>query len=421
MDQRYYDEASVSYDESRGGGERARAAAAAIASLVPSGGRCLDIAGGTGIVSAELAAQGRALLVLDLSFGMLAVAARRLPGSGRPGTRDRLPVADRSVDLVTCIWMLNLVPSATVDAVLAESSRVIRVGGHLVITVDKELAHSRSARADNDRRRAGDRGAGRASVCGGSARPRSAAAVLGGRVPTVTRYFGWRLSLSRGGTGGTMSDEHKVLQRVLDESTTYLEGLDERSVAARADVDGVVSALGGPLPEEGTDALAVVEELIAGAEPGLVAMPSGRFFGWVIGGALPGALAADWLTSTWDQNAGLLASSPAAAGVERVASAWLLDLLGLPPDSGVGYVTGAMMANFTCLAAARYEVLRRVGWDANRDGLQGAPRVNVVVGAERHESVDLAPSAIWGSVRSGASRSLPTSRAGFGWTRWPRS
>ncbi len=187
-----------------------------------------------------------------------------------------------------------------------------------------------------------------------------------------------------------MNDEHKVLQRVLDETTTYLDGLDERLVAARTDVDGVVEVLGGPLPEEGTDALTVVEELIAGAEPGLVAMPSGRFFGWVIGGALPGALAADWLTSTWDQNAGLLASSPAAAGVERVASAWLLDLLGLPPESGVGYVTGAMMANFTCLAAARYEVLRRVGWDANRDGLQGAPRVNLVTGVERHESVDLA-------------------------------
>jgi glutamate/tyrosine decarboxylase-like PLP-dependent enzyme len=187
-----------------------------------------------------------------------------------------------------------------------------------------------------------------------------------------------------------MSEEHKLLQRVLDETTTYLNGLDDRPVAARTDVDGVASALGGALPEEGGDARAVIEELIAGAEPGVVAMPSGRFFGWVIGGALPAALAADWLTSAWDQNAGLLASSPAAAGAERVASAWLLDLLGLPTDAGVGYVTGAMMANFTCLAAARYEVLRRVGWDANTDGLQGAPRLSVVVGEERHESVDLA-------------------------------
>ncbi len=187
-----------------------------------------------------------------------------------------------------------------------------------------------------------------------------------------------------------MTEEQKVLQRVLDETAGYLEGLGERSVAARTDVEGVAAALGGPLPDEGTDALTVVEELIAGAEPGVVAMPSGRFFGWVIGGALPAALAADWLTSTWDQNAGLLVSSPAAAGAERVATGWLLDLLGLPADAGVGYVTGAMMANFTCLAAARTGVLRRAGWDVNRDGLAGGPHLNVVVGAERHESIDLA-------------------------------
>ena len=142
MDQRYYDAAAVDYDESRGGAERGRAAAVAIATLVPPGGRCVDIAGGTGIVSAELAAQGRAVLVVDLSLGMLAVAARRLPGRVAQGLGNRLPVADRSVDLVTVIWMLNLVPSEVVDAVLAEAARVLRVGGHLVITVDKELAHS---------------------------------------------------------------------------------------------------------------------------------------------------------------------------------------------------------------------------------------------------------------------------------------
>ena len=136
--------------------------------------------------------------------------------------------------------------------------------------------------------------------------------------------------------------------------------------------------------------MAVVEELIAGAGPGVVAMPSGRFFGWVIGGALPAALAADWLTSTWDQNAGLLVSSPAAAGAERVAGGWLLDLLGLPSTAGVGFVTGAMMANFSCLAAARHRVLRQAGWDVDGDGLQGAPEVRVVVGEERHESIDMA-------------------------------
>lgn len=154
MDQRYYDAEAVDYDESRGGRERARAAAAAIATLVPPGGRCLDIAGGTGIVSAELAAQGRELLVIDLSLGMLAVAARRLPGRVAQALGDRLPVADRSVDLVTVIWMLNLVPSSVVDAVLAEAGRVLEVGGHLVITVDKELAHSatQSDRNDSDDR-----------------------------------------------------------------------------------------------------------------------------------------------------------------------------------------------------------------------------------------------------------------------------
>jgi glutamate/tyrosine decarboxylase-like PLP-dependent enzyme len=115
-----------------------------------------------------------------------------------------------------------------------------------------------------------------------------------------------------------------------------------------------------------------------------------RRVGWVMGGVLPATLAADWLTSTWDQNAGLLASSPAAAGAEWVASEWLLDLLGLPANSAIGFVTGAMIANFTCLAAARHEVLRRVGWNVEKDGLHGAPEVTVIVGEERHETVDVA-------------------------------
>jgi glutamate/tyrosine decarboxylase-like PLP-dependent enzyme len=186
-----------------------------------------------------------------------------------------------------------------------------------------------------------------------------------------------------------MADEDKILQRVLDETTGFLSGLDERPVAARTDVDQVAEALGGPLAQQGTDPLEVVEELIAGAEPGLLATPSGRFFGWVIGGVLPAALGADWLTSAWDQNAGLLVSSPAAAGAERVATGWLLDLLGLPSASAVGYVTGGMMANFTGLAAARHEVLRRAGWNVEADGLVGAPPVRVIVGEERHDTIDM--------------------------------
>lgn len=186
------------------------------------------------------------------------------------------------------------------------------------------------------------------------------------------------------------ADERAVLERALAESLAFLAGLPDRPVNARHDVTRVADALGGPLPVAGTDPLAVLDALVAGAEPGIVAMPSPRFFGWVIGGVLPAALGADWLTSVWDQNAGLLASSPAAAGAEQVAAGWLLDLLGLPPTAGVGFVTGGMMANFTCLAAARGAVLRRVGWDVESDGLQGAPTVRVIVGAERHDTVDLA-------------------------------
>jgi len=183
--------------------------------------------------------------------------------------------------------------------------------------------------------------------------------------------------------------QRAVLERVLAESLAFLDGLPTRPVNARADVDEVAAALGGPLPARAADPLAVIEELVAGAEPGVVAMPSPRFFGWVIGGVLPAALGADWLTSLWDQNAGLLVSSPAAAGAERVAGDWLLDLLGLPAASAVGFVTGGMMANFTCLAAARDAVLRKVGWDVEVDGLLGCPPVRVLVGRERHDTIDL--------------------------------
>jgi glutamate/tyrosine decarboxylase-like PLP-dependent enzyme len=186
-----------------------------------------------------------------------------------------------------------------------------------------------------------------------------------------------------------MDQQRAVLERVLAESLGFLAGLPSRPVNARADVDEVAAALGGPLPADASDPLAVIDELVAGAEPGVVAMPSPRFFGWVIGGVLPAALGADWLTSLWDQNAGLLVSSPAAAGAERVAGDWLLDLLGLPTEAAVGFVTGGMMANFTCLAAARGAVLRRVGWDVEADGLLGCPRVRVLVGRERHDTIDL--------------------------------
>jgi glutamate/tyrosine decarboxylase-like PLP-dependent enzyme len=133
-----------------------------------------------------------------------------------------------------------------------------------------------------------------------------------------------------------------------------------------------------------------VDLLASGAEPGLMAMGSGRFFGWVIGGTLPVALAADWLVSAWDQNTGLRYATPATAATEETAASWLLDLLGLPAGADVGFVTGGTMANFTGLAAARFHVLHQVGWDVHGKGLTGAPKVHVLVGAERHDTIDLA-------------------------------
>jgi glutamate/tyrosine decarboxylase-like PLP-dependent enzyme len=154
--------------------------------------------------------------------------------------------------------------------------------------------------------------------------------------------------------------------------------------------DEVLEALGGPLPDGPSDAADVVDLLAHGASPGLMAMPSGRFFGWVIGGALPAALAADWLTSAWDQNSGMRFATPGTVAAEEAAGAWILDVLGLPTSADVGFVTGGTMANFTGLAAARQHVLTEVGWDLDRLGLTGAPPVRVLVGADRHGTVDLA-------------------------------
>ena len=170
----------------------------------------------------------------------------------------------------------------------------------------------------------------------------------------------------------------------------HLTGLPERSVGSQSSPALMRAALGGPVPEQPVPAEDVVAALAAAAEPGLVATASGRFFGFVFGGATPAALAADWLTATWDQNAGLYATGPAAAVVEEIAGGWLIDLLGLPAGASVGFVTGAQMASFTGLAAARHEVLRRVGWDVGARGLAGAPPIRVIAGADRHDTIDRA-------------------------------
>lgn len=180
-----------------------------------------------------------------------------------------------------------------------------------------------------------------------------------------------------------------VLAHARKHAEAWLAMVGERRVGPRVGADALVSSFGGALPEEPTPPEDVIDLLGAHAEPGLMAMQSGRFYGWVIGGTLPVALAADWLVSAWDQNTGLRYATPATAALEEIAGAWLLDLLGLPA-ADVGFVTGATMANFACLAAARSSVLARVGWNLQRDGLSGGPRIRILAGAERHETIDLA-------------------------------
>src|SRR6478736_6625 len=184
-----------------------------------------------------------------------------------------------------------------------------------------------------------------------------------------------------------MPDRIAGLRAAAERTESFLATLDVRPVAARADASAVRSALGGSLPGHGEDPAAVIEALAAGAEPGLVATAGPRHFGFVIGGALPAALAADWLVSTWDQNAAFHSLSPAAAAIEEITSAWTLDLLGLPAAAAVGFVTGGQGANTACLAAARHAVLSRAGWNVERDGLIGAPAVRIVCGDQAHATI----------------------------------
>jgi glutamate/tyrosine decarboxylase-like PLP-dependent enzyme len=187
-----------------------------------------------------------------------------------------------------------------------------------------------------------------------------------------------------------MSDARDLLRRTAEIAADYVESLGERPVFPRITPERLREALGGPLPEEPLDPERVIEELAAAAEPGVVALGSGRYFGFVIGGALPAALAADWLTSAWDQNAGLYAGGPSASVIEQIVQQWLTGLFGLPPGASIGLVTGTQMAHVTGLAAARFHVLDAAGWDVGADGLTGAPRVTVLAGEKRHVTVDRA-------------------------------
>ena len=180
------------------------------------------------------------------------------------------------------------------------------------------------------------------------------------------------------------------LGEAFDRALMYLEGLADRPVHSTASLAELRATLGGPLPEVSADSREVIAALATAAEPGVLPSSSGRFFGFVVGGATPAAVAADWLTSVWDQNAGLYVLGPAASVVEEVAGAWLAELFGLPKQVSVGFVTGAQLANTTGLAAARYEMLRRVGWDTEVAGLCGAPRLRIIAGQGRHGTIDRA-------------------------------
>jgi glutamate/tyrosine decarboxylase-like PLP-dependent enzyme len=178
-----------------------------------------------------------------------------------------------------------------------------------------------------------------------------------------------------------------IVRRAAELAEQHLASLPDRPVGGTTGYEDVVSALDEPLPEHGEDPVAVVERLAAVAGPATVASPGPRYFGFVTGGVLPAAFAADWLATAWDQNAFSRVSSPAAAAIEAVTERWVLDALHLPADAGVGFTTGATMANFTCIAAARHAVLARAGWDVEADGLAGAPPITLVVGEHVHASM----------------------------------
>ncbi len=182
-------------------------------------------------------------------------------------------------------------------------------------------------------------------------------------------------------------DPGPLLARAAEIATEYLRGLPDRPVLVDHDVAGLRAALWTPLPEHGEDPVEVIERLARDADPGIVSMAGPRYFGYVIGGAVPASVAADWLTSAWDQNAGLYSGGPAASVVEEAVGAWIIDLLGLPAGTSFGLVSGCQMAHFTCLAAARHAVLEAAGWDVESRGLIGAPEIEVVVGAEAHSTI----------------------------------
>src|SRR6266851_2050659 len=190
-----------------------------------------------------------------------------------------------------------------------------------------------------------------------------------------------------GKSGDSTMERYDVLARAEAHAATFLDSLPHRRIGATVGADELRRRLGGPLPATPTDPMTVIDNLVRDVEGGLVGSTGGRFFGFVIGGALPVALAADWLTSTWDQNGAAYACGPAAAVVEEICGAWLKTLLGLPEAASFALVTGCQMAHMTALAAARHKLLRERGIDVERSGLAGAPPLRILTTESRHESI----------------------------------
>jgi len=182
----------------------------------------------------------------------------------------------------------------------------------------------------------------------------------------------------------------RVLSLAQQHAFSFLNNLDRAPVGATADVETLRTQLDKPLADSGIPAEQVITELVRDVSGGLLGSAGGRFFGWVIGGAVPAALAADWLTATWDQNAALYATSPAAAVVEEISGRWLKDVLRLPAHVSFAFVSGCQMAHATCLAAARHAVLAERDWDVEERGLYGAPPIRILTSGQRHGSFERA-------------------------------
>jgi glutamate/tyrosine decarboxylase-like PLP-dependent enzyme len=184
-----------------------------------------------------------------------------------------------------------------------------------------------------------------------------------------------------------IDDALPLLEQTRRAAADFIKSASTRPVGPLATVEQLRRALGIELTDDGEAASDVIERMATDADPGLVASAGPRFFGFVIGGSYPVAVAADWLTTIWDQNGGLFVAAPAASVMEETAHRWLLDILDLPRDASAGFVTGGQMANTTCLTSARHQVLRAAGWNVEELGLQGAPRINLILGAEAHATI----------------------------------